>query len=395
MQKFFSYIVIAICSIAAFSSCGSSDEPAPPVSKTAHRTVLVYMLADNNLGTVNMYDSADLLEMDDGVRNGALNGGHLIVYHNRPHTNDNNPPQLLEITPEGTKVLKTYSDNLYSVEAERMKQVLADMKSLAPADEYGLVLWGHATAWMTENGDIDQRPRSYGSDRDKWMSLSSLGNVLSAERFAFIYFDCCLMGTVEVAYELREATPLIAGSPTELEGEGQPYQLNIPEFFKKGQADVIQAAKNTYEYLKVNGYKRAVQMTVIKTAALPELAAASREIFANLSEYHPQLNSVQSLSQSFDWGKPLYRTTCPVYDMEDYMKCISAGEPELLADWQSALNDCILYKATTERDYTGINIRTYCGLGSFIIKKPEDINYRGYTLTKWWADVVSAAPLYK
>ena len=42
------------------------------------------------------------------------------------------------------------------------------------------------------------------------------------------------MGTVEIAYELRALTPVIVGSPTEVEGEGMPYHLNIPAFFADG-----------------------------------------------------------------------------------------------------------------------------------------------------------------
>ena len=107
-------------------------------------------------------------------KNGGLNGGRLLVYYNRPYTNDGNPPQLIEITAQGQKILKTYTDDpdLYSVEIGRMRQVLADMKELAPAEDYGMIFWGHATAWMTHPEDMDQSKasRSYGTDRDKWMS---------------------------------------------------------------------------------------------------------------------------------------------------------------------------------------------------------------------------------
>ena len=65
-----------------------------------------------------------------------------------------------------------------------MRQVLADMKELAPAEDYGMIFRGHATARMTHPEDMDQSKasRSYGTDRDKWMSLSSLGKALEGEK---------------------------------------------------------------------------------------------------------------------------------------------------------------------------------------------------------------------
>lgn len=398
MQRFLLNILLIIISVLGLGGCRNhTDEPAPPTpAASTHRTVLVYMLADNNLGTYYNFDREDLKEMQQGVLDGGLNGGRLIVYYNHPHTINGNPPQLIEITPEGEIVLKTYPDDpdLYSVEIGRMRQVLADMKSLAPADEYGLVFWGHATAWMTEDGDMYRSitPRSYGNDRNKWMSLSSLGKALEGERFSFIYFDCCLMGSVEIAYEFRHNTPLIAASPTEVEGEGMPYQLNIPAFFRKETPDIIGAARNTYTYLSEKGLTS--QMVVVDTSVLDELANASRRIFATLTEYPAGLSSVQALSQSFNRFDPVYRTTYPVYDMEDYMRLLGKDHPDLFDTWQEVFNRCVLYKATTPRDFTNIRIDTYGGLGSFVIKKPEEMTYRGYNLTLWWQDVVSTAPLY-
>lgn len=400
MHRFLLNILLIFCSFCLLNSCGGTDEPAPPVppspSEEVHRTVLVYMLADNNLGWANSFDVYDLDEMVRGAKDGGLNGGRLLVYYNRPYTDEGNPPQLIEITAEGQKILKTYPDDpdLYSVEIRRMRLVLADMKEFAPAEDYGLIFWGHATAWMTHPEDMDpsKTSRSYGTDRDKWMSLSSLGKALEGEKFSFIYFDCCLMGTVEIAYELRALTPVIAGSPTEVEGEGMPYHLNIPAFFAGGTPDVISAATNTFTYLKEKGLRS--QMVVVDTSALDDLAEASRGIFATLTSYPAELQLVQTLSQSFSPFDPVFYSTRPVYDMEDYMKKISGNSPDLLAAWQAAFDRCILYKAHTDRDFTGIAIRTYGGLGSFIIKRPEETAYRGYDRTLWWKEVVSTAPVF-
>lgn len=393
-------IFLILTLFVALLSCKRSDEPDKPAPDKSHRTVLVYMLADNNLGSNHHFDDSDIKEMERGVKEGALSGGHLLVYHNRPGTASGNAPQLLEITPEGTTVVKTYPDDpaTYSVDAERMRLVLADMKKLRPADEYGIIFWGHATSWLTHPEDYSNRSqaprkRSYGNDRDKWMSITALGEALAGNKFAFIYFDCCLMGTVEVAYELRHLAPVIAGSPTELEGEGMPYHLNIAPLFAKGEADVRGAAKNTYEYYdsRPGG---VCQMVVINTEALDRLAEASREVFMTQTSFPSSLSGVQHLSKRFNPSSQLYSHCRPVSDMAHYYEIMSANNKALYDEWKAALDAAVIYKASTDYEFNGIRIDRYDGLGSYVITRSTDKDYRGYTQTSWWKDVVSKAPVF-
>ena len=399
-------IFLSLAALLALAACGNSDEPQPtpePEPEISSRTVLVYMVADNNLGSY--LNSSDLKEMTEGVAQHGLNGGRLLVYHNRRYTAAGNPPLLLDITPTGIDTLKTYPDDpsIYSVEISRMREVLADMKSFAPDNDYGMIFWGHATAWMTHgSSDITEsvaapKKRSYGSDRNKWMTLSSMAEALKDEKFSFIYFDCCLMGTVEVAYELRDITPYIVASPTEVEGEGMPYSLNIPAFFATDKPDVIGMATNTFEYYN-NRLSSSCQMVVIDTSTLDALADATRKVFATQTSFPLTLWDVQELSKTHS---EFFRTTSPcndchpVYDMEDYIKAMTFDNPDLLTEWQKALDNTVLYKATTARDFTGIPVIHYCGLGSYVVRKTNHGDYHGYTLTSWWNDVVSTAPLFK
>lgn len=395
-------ITITISLLLALGSCGNSDDPTPPAPKEVHRTVLVYMVADNNLGSDYRFDQADMNEMLKGAQAGALNGGRLLIYRNRPGTNSGNAPQLLEVTPEGIIELKTYPDDpsIYSVAADRMREVIADMKTTAPAREYGMVFWGHATSWLTHPTDLEgrknaPRKRSYGTDRNKWMSLPTLGKVLSGERFCFLYFDCCLMGTVEVAYELRQVAPYIVASPTELEGEGMPYDRNLGPFFETGAPDLVTAAKNTFELYNSRA-RGTCQMVVIKTDGLQRLADCSREIFKTQTSFPEGLSSVQELSRTHRGLLPS-TSTCsdchPVYDMENYMEVLTAGHPDLMAEWETALDATVVYKATTAREFTGITVERYCGLGSYVVRLADHGDYHGYTTTQWWSDVVSKAPV--
>ncbi|MCM1116936.1 MAG: clostripain-related cysteine peptidase [Pseudoflavonifractor sp.] len=377
--------------IAPIAAACSSDEPdpSPEPTPTPTRTVVVYMAANNNLGSSG-YDRMDIEEMKKAAFDGAIpEGSHLIVYHARRQ----NDPELHEITAEGSTRLKYYEggyrDGL-TLTPERMREVLTDVEALAPADSYGLVLWSHGTGWVETDDSRSASssryddliaPLSFGDDYGYEMKVTSLAKALEGRRFDFIYFDCCLMGSIEVAYELRHVTPVIVASPTELQVYGMRYDLNVPVFFKE-KPDMTEAARNTFTYYSTaEDMAHACSMVVIDTEALEPLAEATRAIMATgatpASSYSPI---------SF------YRTyTNAIVDMTHYISHLCAEEPELLADWQRAYDKAILYKAATE-SYGRYDLTNFGGLACAMLAKPTDADRYGYRNQAWWVDVVSLNP---
>ena len=159
--------------------------------------------------------------------------------------------------------------------------MIADTKKLAPAKDYGLVLWSHADGWLEHEGDYSSR--SFGDDRKKHITLPGLAKALEKNYFSFIYFDCCLMGNIEVAYELRRLTPVIVASPTELPIDGMPYDENVECFFANGEPNMLNAAYNTYKHYANGNRDPYCQMVVINTDQLDALASASRSILAKVN----------------------------------------------------------------------------------------------------------------
>lgn len=92
------------------------------------------------------------------------------------------------------------------------------------------------------------------------------------------------MMSVETLYEMRDTAPVIVGSVTELPVDGMPYHLNLAPFFNTGTADVVQAAKNTFEYFnsKTNAIDRTCTMSVVNTHFLEEIGQICAEIFLTL-----------------------------------------------------------------------------------------------------------------
>lgn len=381
--------LLILLSALALSSCGGNeDDPAPALP---HRTVLVYMIADNSLGS-NGNDTQDLDEMRRAVEAGDLQGGRLLVYYNRPGTDSGNAPQLIEITEkEGDVVIKTYPDDpeIYSADPARLREAIADAKAAAPASDYGLVLWSHANGFLEGYSSADaDRYYAFGDDRGRYMTLPSLAAALSGHHFSFIYFDCCLMGSVEVAYELRSVTDEIVASPTELHIDGMPYDANIRPLFSPGKPQTVRAATNTYEHYDARtGSNRVCQMTVLATAPLDDLAAASRPIYALLDEppvYTYALQRYALLDRM---------RVCHSYDMRQYFERITGTEhTDLMERWLEAFGRTVIYAATTPKGIGGLDINIYSGLGVYVITEPGMHTYRGYNRCAWWLDVASATP---
>lgn len=372
-------IIAILCAIScSLASCDDDNHP----STNVNRTVIVYMIANNSLGAKN-HDSDDIKEMTDAVNNNALNGGRLLVYHAPKH----GTPALKEITNSGIQILHEYDSSTPSTDPARMKEVIDASKRIAPANEYGLILWSHASAW-TETAtskafspDRQQitlsKPLAFGEDGEQHMKITTLAEVLSGNHFQFIYFDCCHMASVEVAYELRHLTRYIIGSATEIPASGMPYDMNIPLFFSE-TPQLEQACRNTFNhYDSRNDYLRSCTISLIDTRHLDELATISRDIFSAGTSTSPDY-----APQQFVRGD-----ACYLFDMAHYIHEL-APDTSTLNQWDKVLNKVVIYKASTPWILDLLKIENHCGLGCHIVNDISQASYKGYNNQGWWKDVV-------
>lgn len=382
MKHYFTAIMMA--SALALASCGDhNDEPAPGPEKPSKvpRTVLVYMVAHNDLGSRG-WDAADITEMRTAASTGGLGRGRLVVMHQ----SSKGESVLKEITADGTvDTLKVYDTSEAAVSIARMRRVCEDVRELAPADAYGMVLWSHGTGWL-DNGMPDSYngpQRAFGLDGGKQMSVTSLAKALDGQGFDYVYFDCCHMAGVEVAYELRHVTDRVVGSVTELPAAGMPYNLTLPYLMS---GDVVMAAATTFSsYNNLYGVERTCTMSVIDTSRLDRLADAVGALYA----MHPVLPDDYT-PQEF-----IYRN-CIYFDLQHYLEGLGGTSPELrkpLAEATAALKDAVVYCAATPWIWQGyasqVELKSHCGLSTNILKSPLDAAKYNYSQLEWYADVAS------
>ena len=188
--------IILLFALMTFIACDEEREEYVTPVVQAERTIIVYMAADNDLSADAL---ADIEEMKCGFID---NDVHLIVFLDMTKT----LPYLLEITTGSGNIVKTYSE-INSASASQMHEVLNDIINLYPAHSYGLILWSHGTTWLPSNTQL----RSFGIDHGSEMNILALSLALPVH-FDFLLFDACLMGAVEVAYELQDKTNYIIAS---------------------------------------------------------------------------------------------------------------------------------------------------------------------------------------
>lgn len=366
-------------------ACGKDDPQPEPLQGPARRTVLVYGAAFNSL-------SSDLGNDMDEMRQGFLDAGadadscRWLLYR-WDYASD--LPGLWELRREGKAAtwvkLKEYDKSRLSTDPERMARVIDDAAHLAPARDYGLILWSHASGWMPARhadkysfGDDS----SLGSDHaGRFMNITDLAQAIPRGRFSFIWADCCHMGGIEVAYKLRGHCDRYVAYPTEVISDGIPYQLMLPQLMRP-QTDIEEAARTFFGYWdKRGGISRSATISVTRTDRLPALAAACRALMHGKPT--PPATDVQVYHR---------RATGlgPYYDLLDLCRAYAAGnvaDPAYMAV-ADALSQTVTYAATT--DYfleLRIDPTRYCGLSSNLYS-PTDNTAGFYRTYQWYKDVL-------
>ena len=339
------------------SSCRNEDRD---ILKEAKHTLIVYMAADNDLSE----DATnDLREMVTGYRN---TGANMLVFIDTA----NEPPKLFEIKENRSLLLKIYPE-FNSASAKEINNILSEITALYPSDSYGLILWSHGTSWLPSGSIL----KSFGDDSGKQINIPELAEALPVQ-FEFILFDACLMGAVEVAYELKDKAHYIIAPSTETIADGFPYEIIIPELLA-AQPDLKKAANLYFDfYNRQHGAYRSATVSLINTQELIALAEEMKKLIQAEGFYLSDFDrfSVQRL----DVYTEQYH-----FDLLDFADKLYVSNKNSFID---RLNKTALYKAHTPRFIEMYDINTYCGLSCYIPHpQRKDLNAY-YSTLKWSVD---------
>ena len=351
MKRIFIYLFVVLVSLFAVS-CEPVNGIAPEF-QVKDKTVLIYMVGNNNLSS---YASSNLRDLKKGF---VPSDDNLLVYY---HTTSQSPVMLQLRTDESGAVVQ---DTVYrfpvrnSSTAESLKSALQVTHTMFPANEYGLFLWSHGTGWLPQG----QYSKSFGEESGYEIEITDLVKAFPY-KFSFVVFDACLMGCVEVAYQMRDSVDYVIASPAEILSNGFPY-ANIMKHLFKTPADYVSVAEEYYNhYNSMSGQSRSATVSVVKTSELENLAIETRKVFDKYRENIPLLK-YYSVQGYYRFNKYWF------YDFGDFIKTI-AGEEDA-APVMAALEKAVIYKAATPwfLDFT-IDPQRYSGLSTYIPLAPSD-----------------------
>lgn len=354
-------ICVAILLPLIAVSC-SHDDPEP--QRATRRAILVYAVAYNDLSP---YIADDMNEMIDGMAAAGTDADScvLMVYN----TDLIHAPALrmLKTEKDGTRSweeVRKYDASVMSTTPERMAEVMSDFRKLTEGvDERVLMLWSHATGWSPSASATTGGKYWFGDDMSqgsgspsRYMDITDLAAAIPRGMFSLIWADCCHMGGIEVAWQLRDHCDTYVAYPTEVMGAGMPYDRVLPYLMRKNM-DIEGAAAEFFNYYdRQPGTMRSATVSVIRMAALPRLADACRALMngrqappaADIQYYHRKVPG-------------------PYYDLREICRAYAAmyDAADECREMEMALTDAVVYAAATP-SFMGLKIDTdkYCGLSS-------------------------------
>lgn len=370
------YIIVLFAATMLLFACKKEEqkeEPTEHYGTTNGRTVLVYLVADNNMSAQAQVDIREMLV-------GAKYLGdkdHLMIY-----LDDSSKPRIYDVT--NSNAGQAYKDltPVFSFDSEinsctynQLLWVLNYMKEHFSAESYGLVMWSHGSGWLpatpsTNSQTYGVKSRAFGLDKENGTSIS--GRQMDIEEIAraiedfqkvdFLIFDACFMQNIEVLYALRNAAKTIISSPAEVPGDGAPYHTMLkPMFEDEGYTSgMIDEYYNAYK----NSSRYGILLSAVNCDFLEHFAEATR---VYVQKYKQELLTTDFVDENnkptildYFWFDKYTTSTLQYpdyYDIKGLMKKVMTTED--FAAWNEELNKIIGASAYTNTWYSDLMNKQY------------------------------------
>lgn len=400
------------------------DNPGNRLESIDKRKVmLLYSAGYNDLQTYLKEDIEDLLK---GWAPGlSRNNDVLLVYSHlsKSRSDFKTPvePVLFRVYADNegntlTDTLIRYDSSTISASAEQLNAVLTYVNETFPARSYGMVFSSHATGYLPagyysrpgeyvftedranshgtflqhEPTSVPYIEREYGPDRPMVKSIGqSVHEGQSYEmdlrdfaeaipmKLDYILFDACLMGGIEVAYELTRKCDLLAFSQAEVLAEGLNYTTLAEHLLGNRQdADPESVCRDYFmQYDQKTGAYRSATISLVDCNRLGPLADVCQDLF---SRYRQQIGSINyNKVQQFYTGNHHW-----FYDLESILSVAGISAEELGA-LHDALDGCIIYKGHTPSFLGEFDINTFSGFSMYLPTRGSQQLDRYYRTLKW------------
>ena len=390
------------------SSGRGDDLDGRDLNEETRNVLLLYSAGFNSISDYLKEDIKDL--MKGNIPSGSRMKDVLLVYSHLPVRknaySEPNPPVLMRIYKGYggevvTDTLVRYPASVHSADPAQLNAVLTYVRDNFPAKTYGMIFSSHATGYLPAGYYANpkdymyapssaimgrqghQKPhygvpyvepehdpslpmvKSVGQDQ-----VGTYGAYLSyeiqIEDFAkalpmyldYILFDACLMGGVEVAYELAGKCGLVGFSQTEVLAEGFDYEEIPTRLLHGGNPDPQAVCEDYFQQYDIqSGIYRSATISMVDCSKMEPLAEVCRELFEKYRE-PMRLVDPETIQRFYRYDYHWF------YDLADIVAKSGATDEELLA-LNDALEQCVVYKAATPEFMGSFSIETFSGFSMF------------------------------
>ena len=254
-------------------------------------------------------------------------------------------------------------------DAEILETNIREAMNFAPAEKYALVIGSHGLGWIPKSpsstllrklstmglspDNLWQRnenaamTRHIGDETPTQYDVQEIASAIKAcgVKFDYILFDSCYMGNVESAYELRDVTNYIIGSPCEVMGYGFPYAKIVPFMLNNGTSayNLDKVCSEFVEYYRTTSGIPCGTVALTNCSELEALAQAMKAVNEAGVKADFSLDNVQY----FD-GK----TEHSFYDLGDLVEQ-SCADATVAAAFKNQLDKTVTSRYHTKQFYSG------------------------------------------
>lgn len=379
--------LLSLMALALFTQSCVKDSADPMATEKPYSRVLTIMCLGNNNGLASSL-KGNVQSICDNPIPLKSDAKAVLLYEHY----DNKEPVLTRLYSDwrGTTrrdTLLTLPKSTVSTSEETILSVLSYVKENFPTDHNGLVLSSHGTGWLPKgyyNSFSGNGPRlsSFGSEggsASPVLAEIELQDLKDCIPFHcdYLILDACLMGGVEVAYELKDIADRIAFSSTEILTRGYYYDVLIGDVMKNSDYALEDFCRSFYDFTSSMGssYDRSCTISCIRTSGLERLAQVCKTLFGKYRENLLRLGPAD-VQGFFRDNKQWF------FDLEDMLvkAGISSGERDAL---ENVLKGCVTYCNHTESFLDKFDIDTYCGLSCYLTGAGNDYLDGIYTNLAW------------
>lgn len=408
---------------AMFTSCdndndGINEEPLPEEPQPVERTILAYIWGDfdGESGLELSYSQLNFINKMEAGWDDSYAGSLYVYIDPSPMFVQFENPVLLKIKHDDTpaivsEVVKEYEPIGAHGDIARYPEVQNDVRAIAPAKSYGLMLFGHGNGVLPfgKNDDNIVRTRGMGGDAVTYLENREIAD-LTLPDYEFMILHACIMASVEVAFELRHKTRYLVASEIELYAVGWPWHENLSYLYTSPRADLSKFVVHSCEWLynNLDDDSKAATLSLIDASQLDKLAADTKKALMDskitLADIQDAfINKCHLTANHLDDGKgeELFRKKFPYaqLDFVDFMRKTGAFTDEWFSTYNKACligiggfgKDVKMYDEVDnhiEPYYNGLSIYPIMALENFFDSQSYQnyVNYaiRSYRLNQWY-----------